>query len=133
MRLWLASICGMLAVAGCGGSGGSSPGWKNLRRVSITISNSSLPPPFGRPKTRVYSTSAALARVTAKLNVYRIAKGTQNSTDGGCTGGYQVAISITEASRPSPVRLSGYRCATTTYGITGNLPGFLTALKLSAP
>lgn len=133
MRLWVASTCGVLALAGCGGSGGSSHGWKNLRRVSITISNGSLPPPFGRPKTTVYSTSAALARVTAKLNMYRIATGTQNSTDGGCAGGYQVAISITQASASSPVHLSGYHCATTTYGITGNLPGFLTSLGLSAP
>jgi hypothetical protein len=135
MRLWLASMCGVLALAGCGGSasGGSSHAYKNLRRVSITLGNSSLPPPFGRPKTTVYSTPAELARVTAKLNAYRIGRQSQTSpNDGGCAGGYQVAISIVKPSSP-PVRLSGYRCATTTYGLTGNLPGFLASLGLSPP
>jgi hypothetical protein len=131
MRPWLASMCGVLALAGCGG--GSSHAWKDLRRVSITFGNASLPPPFGRPQTMVYSTTAELARVTAKLNAYRIAGQSQSSTtDGGCTGGYQVAISIVRASSP-PVRLNGYRCATTTYGITGNLPGLLASLGLSVP
>jgi hypothetical protein len=132
MRLWLAALCGVFVLAGCGGAGGSSPGWKDLRRVSITLGNASLPPPFGGMKTTVYSTPTALTRVTAKLNSYRIAAGSPSSTDGGCTGGYQVAISIARASS-SPVRLTGYHCATTTYGLTGNLPGFLASLGLSAP
>jgi hypothetical protein len=133
MRPCLASICGVLILAGCGGGSGSSDAWKDLRRVSITLGNASLPPPFGRPKTTVYSTPAELVRVTAELNAYRIGAQSQGSaTDGGCAGGYQVAISIVKASSP-PVRLSGYRCATTTYGLTGNLPGFLASLGLSAP
>ena len=101
--------------------------------MSITLGSASIPPPFGRPKTTVYSTSAELAQVTGELNAYRIPMQSQSSTtDGGCAGGYQVAISIVKASSP-PVRLSGYHCATTTYGLTGNLPGFLASLGLSAP
>jgi hypothetical protein len=133
MRPWLASMCGVLALAGCGGGGGSSQAWKDLRRVSITLGNASIAPPLGLPQTTVYSTPAELVRVTAKLNAYRIARQSHSSTtDGGCAGGFQVAILIVRAGSP-PVRLSGYRCATTTYGITGNLPGFLASLGLSAP
>jgi hypothetical protein len=131
MRYWLVLLCGALALAGCGG--GSPRPWKDLRRASITLGNGSLPPPFGRPKTTVYSTPSELAQITAKLNAYRIARQSQNTSNAGCAGGYQVAISIVGASSP-PVRLSAYRCADTTTGdIAGNLPGFLASLGLSAP
>jgi hypothetical protein len=69
--------------------------------------------------------------VTAALNAHHIAQVSPTSSD-GCAGGITVAIAIT-SEHSAPVNLSAYRCAHQTYGdVGGDLPGFLSAVGLSA-
>lgn len=123
------SVACALAIAACGGS--SSTTWKGLRSVTVTVSRPGLPPPFGRPHTTVFTSSSDISHVTAALNAHHITKVSPSSPN-GCAGGAQIAITITP-EHSSPVNLSAYRCANQTTGnVGGDLPGFLSAIGLSA-
>ncbi|MGH2874798.1 MAG: hypothetical protein ACRDNJ_09020 [Solirubrobacteraceae bacterium] len=107
--------------------------WSHLRRVTVTVANGSLPPPYGRPHTRRFQTATQLRQVTRALNAARIAPGPSKPAVGGCAGGYTVRITIVPA-HGARIRLHGYRCAGTTSGtIAGHLPRFLRAIHLPVP
>lgn len=106
--------------------------WARLRSVTVTVVNGSLPPPYGRPHVKRFETATQLKRVTAALNANRIAVRAPVLSR-GCVGGYDVRVAIVRASGKS-VRLAGYRCGAQTFGaIAGNVPGFLSAVGLTAP
>ncbi|MGH2871185.1 MAG: hypothetical protein ACRDL5_01850 [Solirubrobacteraceae bacterium] len=106
--------------------------WVQLRSVTVTLANGSLPPPFGRPHTTRFTTAHEVSRATMALNANRIAP-RKSRANNGCVGGYNVTIVITRRHFKRE-RLTGYRCAGKTFGaIAGNVPGFLHALGLRAP
>lgn len=126
MRIAIGAFLVGLVLAGCGGS--SSPEWKDLRTVTLTVAQPGLPPPFSRPKTSAFSTAADVARVTTLLNSHHIAKASNPSANPGCAGGFTIAIVIVRRGS-APVRLSAYRCANQTSGdVSGDLVGFLQAI-----
>ena len=106
--------------------------WHNLKRVTVTVQNGSLPPPYGKAHVTHYTTATQVAKATRALNANHIAKraAVQNN---GCTGGYDATIKAVEASSKT-VTLSAYECGGKSYGdVAGNVPGFLHALGISAP
>lgn len=106
--------------------------WANLRSVTVTVVNGSLPPPYGRPHVKRFETAPQLKRATAALNANGIAARAPVPSR-GCVGGYDMRIAIVRASGKT-VRLSGYRCAGRSFGgIAGNVPRFLSSIGLSAP
>jgi hypothetical protein len=122
--MYLVSIASLLVVSSCGGGGSSS--WKDLRAVRVTLSRPGIPPPGGLPHTTSFTSPSELAVVTAALNKHHIEQGSSSSND-GCAGGENVAISITHADG-SVTNLSAYRCAGQTTGeVSGDLLGFLNA------
>lgn len=119
-------MCALLALAACGGS--SSQEWKDLQRVTVTVSQPGLPPPFGSPRTSSFTTSSELSTVTGLLNDHAIAKASSTTPNNGCAGGFKIEIVI-DSKGASPTRLSGYRCADKTSGdVGGDLAGFLEAI-----
>jgi hypothetical protein len=126
MRIAIGAVCAALAIVACGGS---SPGaWKALRRVTVTVAQPGLPPPYGAGSTTSFTTPAQLTRVTSLLNAHHIAQASPSSSNSGCAGGYQIAITISPRNGRQ-VRLSAYRCANQTTGdVSGDLVGFLGAL-----
>lgn len=107
--------------------------WAHLQRVTVTVVNGSLPPPYGRPHTRTFSTAAQLRHVVRALNAASIAPRSSKPAPVGCTGGYVIRIKIVPA-HGARIALHGYRCGGTTSGtIAGNVPRFLRAIGLKAP
>jgi hypothetical protein len=99
----------------------------------VTVSNTSLPPQFGAPKTALFLPGPALRKAQHALNANDIRRLAKPRLNHGCAGGYSVSIKIVKHNH-AVVRLSGYRCAGTTYGIIGgNLPGFLKAVRITPP
>jgi hypothetical protein len=130
----IACVTLVLALTACGAAS-AAVRWRDVRSVRVTVSNGSLPPPYGAPRTTVFRTSRQVSRAEAALNAHHIRRvsGDSSSNDGGCTGGYNAVITIVERDK-ARVTMSAYRCATTTYGtIGGDLPGFLAALAISPP
>lgn len=126
----LAAIC--LAASATPAAEAAAVHWANLHSVTVTVVNGSLPPPYGRAHIKRFETAPQLKRVTAALNANRISA-RASVPSRGCVGGYDVRIAIVRASG-KVVRLSGYRCGAQTFGaVAGNLPGFLSAIGLSAP
>lgn len=110
----------------------ATPHWTNLRTVTVTVANGSLPPPYGRPHETRFTTASQLKRVTAALNANKIAA-RRPVPSTGCVGGYEVTIAISR-KQGAGVRLSAYRCGAKTFGaIAGNLAGFLAAVGVRAP
>jgi hypothetical protein len=132
----LGALCAGLVLAACGGSSssssGSSPGWKDLTSVRVTVAQPGLPPPFGLPKTTSFTTSGQVAHVTSLLNVHHIVKAASTSPSSGCAGGFQIAIVIVPRGS-APVKLNAYRCANHTSGdASGDLVAFLKAIRVNA-
>jgi hypothetical protein len=113
--------------------GGSSSGasWHGLRSVRVSVQTPSLPPPGGKPRTKVFTTATALTGVTHQLNAHHIHQVRDTSSkNNGCAGGTEVAITLTPRGAKAE-HLHAYRCATTTTGdIGGDLLGFLNAIGL---
>ena len=129
MRIAAGGVCVLLAVTGCGG--GSASQWKSLRRVTVTVAQPGLPPPYGKPKVVSFTTPVEVRRVTALLNAHRIASNSAGSSGSACSGGFQIAITITP-QHGAPVQLSAYRCDNQTTGdVSGDLVGFLGAIGFS--
>jgi hypothetical protein len=106
--------------------------WANLRSVTVTVANGSLPPPYGRPQTKRFTTTRAVKRATAALNANGIARRAPVRSN-GCAGGVEVTIVISRA-RGGAVRLSSYDCGSQTFGgVAGNVAGFLSAVGVKAP
>jgi len=117
---------GAVALAGCGGS--SSSKWEGLRSVSVTVSRPGLPPPGGAPQTTLFTSASAVAQATASLNAHHIKQGSSSSSNPGCAGGEQIAITIVR-QHGAPVHLSAYQCGGHTSGdVSGDLSGFLTSI-----
>jgi hypothetical protein len=131
VRTALGVLCAGFVLTACGGSSSSSSsssGWSHLSTVRVTVAQPGLPPPFGRPKTTSFATSARLARVTALLNAHHIAQASATTPSSGCGGGFQIAIVIVPRGS-APVKLNAYRCANRTSGdVSGDLVGFLTSI-----
>ncbi|MGH2859022.1 MAG: hypothetical protein ACRDMJ_16225 [Solirubrobacteraceae bacterium] len=107
--------------------------WSHLQRVTVTVANGSLAPPYGRPHTKTFRTSAQLREVTGALNGEGIAQRRSRHATGGCTGGYNLTITIVPA-HGAHVSLQAYRCGDRTSGtIAGNVPAFLRAIHLRVP
>lgn len=125
-----AAVACVTAVTACGASAaGSSQNWHSLTSVRVTVQNASLPPPYGRPKTRTFTTPSAVTQATTQLNRFKIRSAPGAST-ASCTGGFQTTVTI--AAHDQPTRhLSAYSCAGKTSGIGGNLAGYLSAIGLS--
>jgi hypothetical protein len=95
----------------------------------VSVSQPSLPPPGGEPQVNTFTTRAALTSVTRKLNSHRIRQ-VRTTSNPGCTGGYEISISITR-SNARRTNLSAYDCANRTTGdIGGSLGGFLASIGL---
>jgi hypothetical protein len=119
----------VLILAACGAS--SPTAWGGLQRVRVTVSQPSLPPPGGRPRTSTFSSGLRLIRARAALIAYRIHHTSAKRPGGGCAGGIQIALTI-EQQHQAPLRLQAYRCAGSMTGdVGGNLTGFLSALGIS--
>lgn len=131
--LAIALLAGMLALGLAAVAAAEVTHWSHLRRVTVTVANGSLPPPYGRPHTRRFHTATQLRQVTGALNAAGIAPRPSKAVVGGCTGGYTVRITIVPA-HGARISLHGYRCAGTTSGtIAGHLPRFLRAIHLRVP
>jgi hypothetical protein len=127
----MACAASVLLVAACGSSRHSAADWKNVQSVTVTVSKPGLPPPGGLPHTTTFSSQADLTRVTDALNAHGIDKLTSPSSSGGCAGGAQIAITITEANSP-PSHLSAYSCGGKVTGDAGgDVSGFLSAMGIS--
>ncbi|MGH2889644.1 MAG: hypothetical protein ACRDNJ_08445 [Solirubrobacteraceae bacterium] len=125
------TIGALLAIGIAGVAGARMSHWRHLRRVTVTVVNGSLPPPYGKPHTRRFRTRQQLVRVTRALNANHIAGRAARASD-DCTGGYDVRLTIVPA-HGARTRLTAYRCGDTTFGqIAGNVPRFLTAIGLAA-
>jgi hypothetical protein len=123
----IAAVVPALALAACGSS---SPRWKDVQRVTVTVSRPGLPPPGGTPRTTSFTTQADVAKVTAALNAPHIARASLSS-NALCAGGTQVAITITRANAAT-THLSGYIYrGKTSGGIGGDVSGFLSAVGVS--
>ena len=122
-----------LALASSSAAAALTP-WHDLRSVSVTVSNGSLPPPDGKPRTTTFLGARRLQRAQAALNAHhitRLAKTTAGT--GGCTGGANVTITIVTHNY-TRLRMSAYECGNGTSGnIGGDLPGFLRAAGISLP
>lgn len=142
MRIRTAVTSSMLAAAGAAAVSLLAAGatvaattahWHNLESVSVTVTHPSLPPPGDKSHATSFSAGHGLRRAQRALNqndITRLAKARQGSP--GCAGGYIVAIRIVKPDASS-VKMTGYRCGTTTSGhIGGNLPGFLRSLGITA-
>jgi hypothetical protein len=131
VRIVLGALFAGLALAACGGSSsssGSSSDWKNLSSVHVTVAQPGLPPPYGRPKTTAFTTSAQVARATKLLNAHHIKQAASTTSSSGCAGGFKIAIAIVPRTSGT-VNLNAYRCAGQTTGNTdGDLVAFLQAL-----
>ncbi len=129
-RAAAAALAATLALLAFGGSS-SAASWSGLRSVRVSVQTPSIPPPGGSPHTKTFKTKKALGRVTYQLNVHRIHKVRDTSSQSnGCAGGTEVAITITPA-KAKPQHLHAYRCANATTGdIGGDLTGFLKAIGL---
>jgi hypothetical protein len=111
----------------------ASSQWSNLQRVSVTVQNGSLPPPYGKAHTKQFTTSAALARVTKALNANHIGLRSHVLKNTGCAGGYNVTLIVVPRGHKE-LDLTAYRCGGKTFGyISGNVPNFLSAVGISAP
>jgi hypothetical protein len=131
-RRWI--VISASALAPLSASAAAAAGsWQGLRSVSVTVVNSSLPPPGGKPHTSSFLPGHGLKHAQKALNshgIRRLASSVQNK---GCTGGYDVTIKIVKHDA-STVTLHAYRCGNTTYGRTGgDVPGFLKALGITPP
>jgi hypothetical protein len=121
----------LLVIAGCGNA--TATHWRNLKQVTVTAQNGSLPPPGGAPHTTRFITAAAVKTVTAALNRYHIASRPASQSDGGCTGGFNLTIAIVPMHGRSAT-LTTYLCGGSTYGgIAGNVPSFMSAIGVSTP
>jgi hypothetical protein len=146
MRVTALALLVGLTLAACGSGRSSSsattsstpttvritaaPPWRGLRSVRVTLVQPGLPPPYGRPQTRVFSNRIQLERVTAALNQYQIAERVPPSSNHGCAGGMQITVTIVRQQGP-PVNLNGYRCGGLTTGnAEGDLVSFLNALPV---
>lgn len=127
----LAATAACLAALGGAALAGTTH-WANLRAVTVTVQNGSLPPPYSRARTKRFKTARQLRTVTAALNRNRIARGA-NVPNNGCTGGFVITIAITP-HHGKQVRLSGYRCGGHTFGrLAGDVPAFMRAIGVKAP
>ena len=100
--------------------------------MTVTVANGSLPPPYGAPRSRRFTSAAALRRVTRALNTYRIAR-RRAVRASGCVGGYEVTITVVPR-RGRTVHMGAYRCGGRTSGtIAGDLPRFLVAIGIRPP
>lgn len=124
--------CAALAAA-CGSSGGHSttvthvatPVWSGLTRVSVHVDQPSVQtPPGTKILPTTFTTPAQLTAVTKALNANHIRKAQHTTTSNGCTGGIQIAITVTQPHGQTD--LNAYHCANTVTGnIAGDLMGFL--------
>jgi hypothetical protein len=127
----IACAAPLLLVASCGSSHNSAVDWKNVQSVTVTVSKPGLPPPGGLPHTTTFTSQADVTRVTDALNAHGIDKLSAPSSGGGCAGGAQIAITITEAGA-APTHLSAYSCGGKVTGDAGgDVSGFLSALGIS--
>jgi hypothetical protein len=127
----VAYVAPLLLLASCGSSRHAATNWKNVESVTVTVSKPGLPPPGGLPHTTTFTTQADLTRVTNALNAHGIDKRPSPSSSGGCAGGAQIAITITEASA-APTHLSAYSCGGKVTGDAGgDVSGFLSAMGSS--
>jgi hypothetical protein len=120
----------VLALVGAAPALGS---WHDLRGVTVTVSNPSLPPPGGKPQTTSFLPGHGLRRAQHALNANHIHRLSVGRPLLDCTGGFSVVIKIVQ-SDSKVFKLNGYRCGGVTFGrIGGNLPRFLKAVGITRP
>jgi hypothetical protein len=126
-----AAVLAATAILLTFGGSSSAASWHDLRSVRVSVQTPSLPPPGGKPRIKVFTTTTALKRITHQLNAHHIHQVRDTSSkNNGCAGGTEVAITLTLRSATAE-HLHAYRCATTTTGnIGGDLLGFLNAIGL---
>jgi hypothetical protein len=126
--------CVLLAAVIASGIAAASTRWHSLQSVRVTVSNQSLPPPFGKARTTTFTPGHGLKRAQNALNANDIRRLAKPKTFAiACTGGYNATIEIVRHDGTA-VKMSGYRCGGATSGrIGGNLPGFLKAVGISPP
>jgi len=130
---WL--VCVSLSLVAIAGVAVAASGpWHGLRRVTVTVQSPSLPPPFGKPRTTVFTPGHGLKRAQHALNANHIMRLSKPLTaPPGCAGGFAVTIKIVTHNH-SHVKMTGYRCGTSTSGrIGGDIDGFLKAVGITPP
>ena len=60
----------------------------------MTVAQPGLPPPYGEPKTKSFTTPSEVARATASLNAFHITRRPVSNSSQGCGGGSQVVITV---------------------------------------
>jgi hypothetical protein len=130
--LRLACLAAAFVIAASSGAAAAGA-WHRLNSVRVTVSNSSLPPPGGKPHTTSFTPGHGLKKAQAGLNGYGIKRLGTPVPNQGCTGGYDAQITIVKHGG-AKLTLHAYRCGGKTYGRTGgNVPGFLKALGITPP